>query len=132
MFNLIDNLLQGVLLGGLYALFATGLSLAFGIMRFVNIAHGDFIVIGAFASFALIGWVPMLMDRVRSWNRRGGLPRVEWVEVVGERPTWTRLRLRFCLSSVDVATVGAGITAPLRWQQVLQCGPRCRGTAHGG
>ncbi|MBV5347026.1 branched-chain amino acid ABC transporter permease [bacterium] len=59
MFNLIDTLLQGVLLGGLYALFATGLSLAFGIMRFVNIAHGDFIVIGAFASFALIGWVPM-------------------------------------------------------------------------
>lgn len=41
-------LLQGVLLGGLYALYATGLSLAFGIMRLVNIAHGDLIVLGAY------------------------------------------------------------------------------------
>lgn len=59
MLNVIDTLIQGILLGGLYALFATGLSLAFGIMRFVNIAHGDFIVLGAFAALALIGLVPM-------------------------------------------------------------------------
>ncbi|ATE61652.1 branched-chain amino acid ABC transporter permease [Thauera sinica] len=59
MLNVIDTVVQGILLGGLYALFATGLSLAFGIMRFVNIAHGDFIVLGAFAALALIGVVPM-------------------------------------------------------------------------
>lgn len=59
MINILDTLMQGLLLGGLYALFATGLSLAFGIMRFVNIAHGDFIVFGAFASLALIDWMPM-------------------------------------------------------------------------
>ena len=44
----INALVQGVLLGGLYALFAAGLSLMFGVMRFVNIAHGDFIVVGAY------------------------------------------------------------------------------------
>lgn len=44
----INALLQGVLLGGLYALFAAGLSLMFGVMRFVNIAHGDFIVVAAY------------------------------------------------------------------------------------
>ena len=38
-------LIQGTLVGGLYALFAIGLSLAFGIMRLVNIAHGDLIVL---------------------------------------------------------------------------------------
>lgn len=59
MINILDTIMQGLLLGGLYALFATGLSLAFGIMRFVNIAHGDFIVLGAFASLALIQWMPM-------------------------------------------------------------------------
>lgn len=59
MINILDTIMQGLLLGGLYALFATGLSLAFGIMRFVNIAHGDFIVLGAFASLALIQWLPM-------------------------------------------------------------------------
>jgi branched-chain amino acid transport system permease protein len=44
-----DTLIQGILLGGLYALFAAGLSLIFGIMRLVNLAHGDFMVVGAFA-----------------------------------------------------------------------------------
>ncbi len=50
---LINQLLQGVLLGGLYTLFATGLSLSAGVMRFVNIAHGDFIVLACFALLTL-------------------------------------------------------------------------------
>jgi branched-chain amino acid transport system permease protein len=37
-----------VLLGGLYALFAAGLSLIFGVMRLVNLAHGDLIVLAAY------------------------------------------------------------------------------------
>ncbi|TGD62313.1 branched-chain amino acid ABC transporter permease [Tabrizicola sp. WMC-M-20] len=45
---LLDTLVQGVMLGGLYALFAAGLSLVFGIMRLVNLAHGDLIVVGAY------------------------------------------------------------------------------------
>lgn len=44
----IDTIVQGILLGGLYALFATGLSLVFGIMRLVNLAHGDLIVLAAY------------------------------------------------------------------------------------
>ena len=48
MLGWIERMLQGVLLGGLYALFATGLSVIFGIMRLVNMAHGDLIVLGAF------------------------------------------------------------------------------------
>lgn len=44
----IDVIVQGILLGGLYALFAAGLSLVFGIMRLVNLAHGDLIVLAAF------------------------------------------------------------------------------------
>jgi branched-chain amino acid transport system permease protein len=49
----IDTLLQGIMLGGLYALFAAGLSLIFGIMRLVNLAHGDLIVLAAFIVLAL-------------------------------------------------------------------------------
>ncbi|WP_407495686.1 branched-chain amino acid ABC transporter permease [Pseudooceanicola sp. MF1-13] len=48
--NIVDAVVQGILLGGLYALFATGLSLIFGVMRLVNIAHGDFIVLGAYVA----------------------------------------------------------------------------------
>jgi branched-chain amino acid transport system permease protein len=46
----INTLLQGLLLGGLYALFAAGLSLSFGVMRMINIAHGDMIVFGGYAA----------------------------------------------------------------------------------
>jgi branched-chain amino acid transport system permease protein len=48
----LDTLVQGVLLGGLYALYAAGLSLIFGVMRLVNLAHGDFIVLAAFVLLA--------------------------------------------------------------------------------
>src|SRR5262247_3401026 len=44
----VDTILQGLLLGGLYALFATGLSLIFGVMRIVNLAHGDLSILAAF------------------------------------------------------------------------------------
>ncbi len=52
MLGWIDTLLQGILLGGLYSLYATGLSVIFGIMRLVNLAHGDLIVLGAFLILA--------------------------------------------------------------------------------
>jgi branched-chain amino acid transport system permease protein len=47
-------IVQGGLLGGLYALFAIGLSLSFGIMRLVNIAHGDLIVLSAYIGLMVI------------------------------------------------------------------------------
>ena len=47
-----NTILQGVMLGGLYALFAMGLSLMFGVMRLTNVAHGDFIILTAFAAYA--------------------------------------------------------------------------------
>ncbi|WP_397448937.1 branched-chain amino acid ABC transporter permease [Pseudomonas sp. NA-150] len=50
----VNTLLQGVLLGGLYAMFAVGLSLMFGIMRLVNIAHGDFIVLASYLALMVV------------------------------------------------------------------------------
>jgi branched-chain amino acid transport system permease protein len=44
----INIIIQGVLIGGLYAMFAAGLALIFGVMRLVNIAHGDLIVLAAY------------------------------------------------------------------------------------
>jgi branched-chain amino acid transport system permease protein len=54
MIGWLDTLLQGLMLGGLYALFAMGLALMFGVMRLVNIAHGDFIVLAAFVAVGLV------------------------------------------------------------------------------
>lgn len=58
---MIETLIQGVLLGGLYCLFALGQSLMFGVMRLTNTAQGDFIVLGAFAAIAGVNaLVPVL------------------------------------------------------------------------
>lgn len=50
----VNTIVQGALLGGLYALYAAGLSLIFGVMRLVNLAHGDLIVLAAFALLAMV------------------------------------------------------------------------------
>lgn len=50
----INAILQGIMLGGLYALFAAGLSLIFGVMRLVNIAHGDLIVLAAYIAMLIV------------------------------------------------------------------------------
>ncbi len=62
--NWFDTLVQGTLLGGLYALFAMGLAIIYGVMRQINIAHGDFIVLGAYVALgitAVTGLHPFLV-----------------------------------------------------------------------
>jgi branched-chain amino acid transport system permease protein len=59
----LNTIVQGVLLGGLYAMFAAGLSLIFGVMRLVNIAHGDLIVLAAYLALVVtttLGVNPLL------------------------------------------------------------------------
>jgi branched-chain amino acid transport system permease protein len=50
----LNIIVQGILIGGLYALFAAGLSLMFGVMRLVNIAHGDLIVLAAYVALVVV------------------------------------------------------------------------------
>jgi branched-chain amino acid transport system permease protein len=50
----INTIVQGILTGGLYAMFAAGLSLIFGVMRLVNIAHGDLIVLAAYVALVVV------------------------------------------------------------------------------
>lgn len=51
-------LINGLLLGGLYALIAAGLSLVFGVMRVINFAHGEFVMIGGMLTY----WLYVLYD----------------------------------------------------------------------
>jgi branched-chain amino acid transport system permease protein len=59
---MMDALIQGTLLGGYYAVLAAGLSLMFGVMRIINLAHGDLAMLGAFVVLWLVGlgWSPWL------------------------------------------------------------------------
>ncbi len=52
--DMITPLIMGFLLGGLYALIALGLSMVFGVMRLINLAHGDLIVLGSYIGYALV------------------------------------------------------------------------------
>ena len=69
--DLINIILQGVLVGGLYALFAAGLSLIFGVTRVVNFAHGSLMMLGAYlgAWLAKIGQ-GLVMARVSQKSMR--------------------------------------------------------------
>jgi branched-chain amino acid transport system permease protein len=49
----IQAVVTGILLGGLYGLFSSGLTLIFGITRVINFAHGDFVTLGMFAAIIL-------------------------------------------------------------------------------
>jgi branched-chain amino acid transport system permease protein len=51
---MVDAVVQGILLGGLYALLAAGLTLVFGVMRVVNLAHGDLIVMAGYLTLVLV------------------------------------------------------------------------------
>jgi branched-chain amino acid transport system permease protein len=58
-----NALVSGVLLGGLFAVTALGLSLVFGVTRLINLAHGEVLVLGAYVSLALtraLGLDPLL------------------------------------------------------------------------
>jgi len=52
--SILNQLLQGVMVGGLYALFALGLAISSGILRFVNVAHGDLIVMVSYLFLSLV------------------------------------------------------------------------------
>jgi branched-chain amino acid transport system permease protein len=51
--TILDIVIGGLLLGGIYALIAMGLSLQYGVARVLNISHGEFIMVGAFATWML-------------------------------------------------------------------------------
>jgi len=53
----VNAVLQGILLGGFYALLACGLSIMFGVMRIINLAHGDLAVLGAYLVWLLLAHV---------------------------------------------------------------------------
>lgn len=50
-----DIFITGLLLGGIFALVSVGLSLQYGVARVLNVAHGEFIMVGAFITFFLLG-----------------------------------------------------------------------------
>jgi branched-chain amino acid transport system permease protein len=55
--TILDVLIAGLLLGGIYALIAVGLSLQYGVARVLNVAHGEFIMLGAFITWSIYTYI---------------------------------------------------------------------------
>jgi branched-chain amino acid transport system permease protein len=54
---LLQVIVGGLLLGAIYALFSSGLTLIWGMMNFINFAHGEFVMLGMYAAFLLVVWL---------------------------------------------------------------------------
>ena len=98
--NWINAIVQGILLGGLYALLAAGLSVMFGVMRIVNLAHGSLAILAAYVGLVVI-------------ERTGVSPFVAMVLVEGHTlGRWLKLRRRTVAQILEVfAQAGEGLMA---------------------
>jgi branched-chain amino acid transport system permease protein len=55
--DIVTPIVIGIMLGGLYALIALGLSMVFGVMRLINLAHGDLVILSSYISYALLAYL---------------------------------------------------------------------------
>lgn len=100
----IQNLSGGILIGGVYALIGVGLSLIFGVMRVINFAHGEFVVLGMYAALFMrtqYGWDPFL-------TLLAALPAAYLVGLVLERTVLSRL-VDASAESTLLATLGLAL-----------------------
>ena len=103
--DLLQVIVSGLLLGGVYALFAAGLNLIFGVMRVINLAHGELMMLGAYTTFwlfSLAGVNPLVSIPVAAalMFAFGVLIERFLVERVVAQPLLSSLLLTFGLSTL--------------------------------
>jgi branched-chain amino acid transport system permease protein len=111
MTQLVQNLVLGLLLGGVYALVAAGLTLIFGVMRVINIAHGALLIFAAFLAYTLwsgLGVDPLLAILVTSpaIGALGWLTYTLLVAPIRTAPMASTVLLTFGLALVLEAAMG--------------------------
>jgi branched-chain amino acid transport system permease protein len=123
MLGWVSTIVQGALLGGLYALFAMGQSLIFGVMRLTNTAQGDFIILASFAVFSLAA-VTGLPAAGAPWLALAALLPVAFAAGYGlQRLVLNRVLGRDPLPSL-VVTFGLGIVIQNLLQEIYTADPR--------
>jgi branched-chain amino acid transport system permease protein len=112
----LQNLVNGVLIGGVYALIGIGLTLVFGVMRTINFAHGDFVTLGMYGAVLFnlaLGWDPYfsLIVAVPAGFIAGLLVErlilARLVDAPGESALLATLGLSLVIGNVILLTLGA-------------------------
>lgn len=73
MSNFLNQLINGLHVGSIYALIALGYTMVYGIVRLINFAHGDIIMVGAYAMLFIVTWLGKEFLWGGGAGRRGGL-----------------------------------------------------------
>jgi branched-chain amino acid transport system permease protein len=121
----LDVLVGGVITGGIYALIALGLNLQYGLMRILNIAHGEFLMLGAYLTYALhvsLGVNPLLTILVTGPLALGVgllLHRALYAPVLGARDAPQAIESRSLLLSFGILFVAQNL-ALLVWSADLR------------
>ena len=74
--ELLENLLNGIAIGAIYALIALGYTMVYGILKLINFAHGDIFMLGSFVGFYAGGWAAKHMQGqpgALGWWAAGGI-----------------------------------------------------------
>lgn len=111
MTELVQTLVLGLLIGGVYALLASGLTLIFGVMRVINIAHGSFLILAAFLTYSLwsgVGMDPLLTILVTAPAMFvfGWLLYVTTIRRIRDSPISSSVLLTFSLALVLEGAMG--------------------------
>lgn len=103
--DVVQVIVSGLLLGGVYALFATGLNMIFGVMKIINLGHGELMMLGAYMTFFLFttaGINPLLSIPITAVAMAGlgWLLQLGLVERVVNQPAINSLLLTFGMSTL--------------------------------
>jgi len=122
---LFDILVTGLITGGIYALVALGLNLQYGLMRVLNVAHGEFLMLGAYVTYSLhMGWganplLTILVTGPAAFVAGLVLHRLLYARVLGQAETREAIESRSLLLSFGLLFVLQN-TALLVWSADLQ------------
>ncbi len=100
-----QQVLNGIIIGGIYALIALGLTLIFGVMRISNFAHGDYAMVGAYVAVAVLAYVPGWLGWVGSLLAAAAV--VGLLGIVTERLVFRPLLSRW--TDIDQIMVSIGL-----------------------
>jgi branched-chain amino acid transport system permease protein len=117
--DLLQVVISGLLLGGVYALFAAGMNMIFGVLRVINLAHGELMMLGAYTTFwlfALANVNPLLSIPVSAlvMFSLGAVIERTMIERVVRQPLLSSLLLTFGLSTLFMGTALTLWTANFR------------------
>ena len=122
---LFDILVTGLITGGIYALVALGLNLQYGLMRVLNVAHGEFLMLGAYVTYSLhMGWganplLTILVTGPAAFVAGLVLHRLLYARVLGQAEAREAIESRSLLLSFGLLFVLQN-TALLVWSADLQ------------